>query len=346
VAVLERALADCGHLDSVTAKPPFPGASVEAASRSAALWGAIPGRLGSRGLSAELADLEEAADLVVLHPLAAYWWSPARDARPMVIDINDVVSQVLSQGLRYGAWPARPLKWARYFWCKRSERALIGQFRMAFVCSEADRQYFQLPRVEVVSNAYQVHPLMDVPRPPEAERDLLFVGSMFYPPNLEGVQWFVRQVLPLIRKQRPNVTFTVIGRSPTKLPPGWRWLNSEGIEFIGTVPEVAPYVRSARLEVCPLLRGTGTRVKILESLAFGTPVVSTRIGAFGLPMENSEGLIRSDSPQEFADACLKLLGDAGLRDVVGDSGRSSVRAQFSPQAVRAVVSGLIREVLG
>jgi glycosyltransferase involved in cell wall biosynthesis len=344
--VLEKALTDCGNLESVTAQPPFPGASVEAASLSAALWGAISGRVAPRRSSEELADLAAAADLVVLHPLAAYWWSPVRDARRMIIDINDVVSQVLLQGLRYGAWPKRPLKWARYVWCKQSERALIGQFRMAFVCSEADRRYFRLPRVEVVPNSYQAHPLMDAPRPPEAERDLLFVGSMFYPPNLEGVQWFVREVLPLIRKRDPNVTFTVIGRSPTDLPPSWRWLESEGIEFIGTVPDIAQYVRSARVEICPLLRGTGTRVKILESLAFGTPVVSTRIGAFGLPMEDSEGLIRSDSPAEFADACLKLLADAGLRHAVGDSGRSRVRAQFSPQAVRTLVSGLVREVLG
>jgi glycosyltransferase involved in cell wall biosynthesis len=346
LATLQGALASCGQLESVAAYRSIAAGSVEEAARSAALWGALRERRArGPGMTSDLAELAAGADVVFLDSLAAYWWSGISDSRRTIIDIADVVSQTLWQGLGYGSWPKRPLKWARFVWCKRSERALLNRFRMTLVCSQNDRAYLRLPRVEVVPNSYRAHPLMDAPRAGDAERDLLFVGSMFYKPNFEGVRWFVQQVLPLIRRQKANVRFTVIGRSPDKMPRDWQWLRSPHVEFIGTVPDVAPYVRSARLEVCPLLRGSGTRIKILESLAYGTPIVSTHIGAYGLPMREAEGLIRRDRPGEFADACLRLLHLAEHRSMIGDSGRSYVRQHFSPEAIRSRLSSLVGQVL-
>lgn len=109
-----------------------------------------------------------------------------------------------------------------------------------------------------------------------------FLGAMDWMPNIEGVLWFVREVLPLVRQRVPGTRFKIIGRNP---PPSIRALATaeSGIEVTGTVDDVQPHVHGCNLIVVPLLSGGGTRIKIFECMAMGVAVVSTTIGAEGLP---------------------------------------------------------------
>jgi glycosyltransferase involved in cell wall biosynthesis len=143
--------------------------------------------------------------------------------------------------------------------------------------------------------------------------DLLFTGSMDWMPNIDGVLWFVKDVLPSIRRRRPLCSFTIVGRQP---PAAIRMLESVDplIRVTGTVADVRPYLWSGRVSIVPLRVGSGTRLKIYESMAAGIPVVSTTIGAEGLNVSAPENIRIADTPSGFASACLELLEGRHVHD--------------------------------
>lgn len=170
-------------------------------------------------------------------------------------------------------------------------------------------------------------------KPPEAglQRDLVFVGSMDWMPNIDGMRWFLEEVFPLIRAKLPACSLAIVGRDP---PPS---ILSEAadphITVTGTVPDVRPFLWDSALSIVPLRVGGGTRLKIFESMAAGTPVVSTTIGAEGLPLRPGETIRIGDSARDFADQCLSLLGDRPARDKMAMDGLALIRAKFSWEQV-------------
>jgi polysaccharide biosynthesis protein PslH len=171
------------------------------------------------------------------------------------------------------------------------------------------------------------------PSMPEAKlaSDLLFTGSMDWMPNIDGVHWFVKEVLPLIRRSRPRCSFTIVGRLPVA---AIRKLESVDplIRVTGTVADVRPYLWDGRVSVVPLRVGSGTRLKIYEAMAAGIPVVSTTIGAEGLQVSSPENIRIADSPNDFASACLELLDDQPMHDNQASAAARLVRENFSWEA--------------
>jgi glycosyltransferase involved in cell wall biosynthesis len=147
-------------------------------------------------------------------------------------------------------------------------------------------------------------------RPPErtgrAAEGLVFVGSMDWMPNIDGILWFAREVLPQIRARRRDLPVVVVGRRP---PPVIRALADGDPYFhvAGTVPDVRPYLWNAAVSIVPLRIGGGTRLKIYEAMAAGRPVVSTAVGAVGLLVHPAQDILLADAPAAFAEACLSLL---------------------------------------
>ncbi len=176
-----------------------------------------------------------------------------------------------------------------------------------------------------VDAAYFSPPLMPEAKPAS---DLLFTGSMDWMPNIDGVHWFVQEVLPLIRRSRPRCTFTIVGRLPVA---AIRKLESDDplIRVTGTVADVRPYLWAGRVAVVPLRVGSGTRLKIYEAMAAGIPVVSTTIGAEGLHVSSPENIRIADSPNDFASACLELLEDSPMHDNQASAAARLVRENFS-----------------
>ena len=160
--------------------------------------------------------------------------------------------------------------------------------------------------------------------------DLVFVGSMDWLPNIDGVKWFAAEILPLIRARRPSCTVAIVGRQPG---PDIVSLSGGGIQVTGTVPDVRPYLWGANVSIVPLRIGGGTRLKIYESMAAGTAVVSTTVGAEGLDVRSPENILLADTPQAFADACLRLLDDAQERRRMAAAAHELVATQFSWDAV-------------
>lgn len=158
-------------------------------------------------------------------------------------------------------------------------------------------------------------------------RELLFVGSLDYMPNIQGLLWFTSTVLPLIWKARPGTTLDIVGKKPA--PEVLKLAENEPrIRVFGNVPDVRPYLWESKMSIVPLFAGSGTRLKIYEGMAAGVPVVSTRIGAEGLMYTDGETILIGDEADTFANQCLSLLDDDARRERLSHAAQSMVAEHF------------------
>jgi glycosyltransferase involved in cell wall biosynthesis len=193
------------------------------------------------------------------------------------------------------------------------------------------RNLFHVKQVSVVPTGVNLE-YFQRPDGAEIKADLVFVGSMDWMPNVDGVLWFVREVLPLIRRRRTGCSLTIAGRLP---PPEIRRLAEEdpGIRVTGTVPDIRPYVWESAASIVPLRIGGGTRLKIYESMAAGVPVISTTVGAEGLSVHPPEDILIADSAEAFAECALEVLGDAARRQQIATAAREMVASRYSWEQV-------------
>jgi sugar transferase (PEP-CTERM/EpsH1 system associated) len=214
---------------------------------------------------------------------------------------------------------------------KRFEARICQKFDRVLAVSEEDRaalleavsQPLDITVIPITVDTDEVKP---VTRSPDADH-ILYLGTMYWPPNIDGVYWFIREVLPLLLEKRPNLTFDVVGSRP---PQGLLDLSrpETGIHVTGYVKDIAPYLEKAGMMIVPLRAGGGMRVKILEALAYGLPVVSTTIGCEGIVVENGRHILIADSPAEFARVILQLLDNRSLADELGRNGRNLIETTY------------------
>ena len=191
---------------------------------------------------------------------------------------------------------------------ERTMRSRFGVECISSVPTGVDLPYFERP-----SGVVPAH-------------DLVFVGSMDWMPNIDGVRWFLDEVFPLIRSQKPDCRLAIVGRQP---PPSLAAEQSAHVTVTGTVPDVRPFLWQSPVSIVPLRIGGGTRLKIFEAMAAGTAVVSTTIGAEGLPVAHGETIRIGDSAQAFAAECLELLENREARERMAAAALGLLRAKFS-----------------
>lgn len=228
-----------------------------------------------------------------------------------------------------------------------------GQWRKAFAYERAAcRRFDQVIAVsredtETMKRDYGVERVSDVPtgvdteffRPGnETEREpnsLIFTGSMDWLPNEDAIQFFTREVLPLIKKSIPDVTLTVVGRNPF---PSLIELakRDPSIRVTGRVEDVRPFMEKAAAYIVPIRIGGGTRLKIYEAMAMEKPVISTTVGAEGLPVRDGHELLIADTPEAFAESVVRVLKDEKLARALSKRAAETVRAKFSWTKVAAV----------
>ena len=234
----------------------------------------------------------------------------------------------------------------------RYEIAAAGKFDAVFTCNEEERRLLESflqrgnggrPRIlsglrTAVEVAHYLFP--GGPRQPDS---LLFVGNFQHTPNVRGLEYFCREIFPLIRKRRPQTTLTVIGAHLTASLR--RMLEGDGISVVGQVADIREPLARHAVFVCPILSGAGVRVKILEAFASGIPVVSTTLGAEGLDAASGTHLLVADSPAEFARATLQLLEQPGQASAIALQARQLAENSYDWSVVGRKLDQVYRELV-
>jgi glycosyltransferase involved in cell wall biosynthesis len=232
------------------------------------------------------------------------------------------------------------MEWPRL---RRFEATALARFDHVVAVTPEDRQTLQSllaepgsspdppdPQFAVIPICVETAAARPVTSAPAAQ-DVLHLGTMFWPPNVEGVLWFARQVWPLVRQQVPGATFTIAGKNP---PPEVRALAgapASGITVTGYVADPQPYLQRAAAFIVPLHSASGMRVKIVDAWRWGLPVVSTSIGAEGIQYCDGENLLIADDPPAFALAVVRLLTDPDLNNQLRRNGRRWVETHYDWQ---------------
>ncbi len=209
------------------------------------------------------------------------------------------------------------------------------------VCNEDERRLLG-GRAFVTPNSYAS---VDSDRQRTGEPSpatLLFIGSLGYEPNLDGLLWFADQVLPRIRRHDPSVSLRVVGSGLTDQH---RLRSVDGIEVVGAVDDVGAELRRATGVVVPLRWGAGTRIKILEAFAHRVPVVSTSLGAEGLEVTSGRQLLLADDPEAFAEACSTVLAGGEAIAGVVDRAHETFASRYEEVAVSHRLVDRIRRLL-
>lgn len=255
---------------------------------------------------------------------------------PLVIDRSrvDLQFQLMEQRQLKLGWRNRLIRFENYFKLWFYERAIARRSSLQIVCGEDDRQFIhryidkRLP-VAVVINGTDVDYFCPNCIKEERAREptVVFCGAMDYSPNIDGIHWYFKRIHHRLRQQIPNVRVLVVGKNPG--PDVQRYNRMPEVTVTGSVRDVRPFYRSAWLQIAPLRIGGGTRLKIIESIAMGTPVVSTSVGAQGLGLCHDNEILIADSPSEFARQTARALGDAHLRKHLQRAGLEAVCSRLS-----------------
>jgi glycosyltransferase involved in cell wall biosynthesis len=163
---------------------------------------------------------------------------------------------------------------------------------------------------------------------PETPNSIVFTGSMDWLPNEDGILFFIKEILPLIRRKVPDVSLCVVGRKPSRRLQEAASSESK-VQLTDWVEDIRPYLAKAAVCIVSLRIGGGTRLKIFEAMSMGKAVISTSIGAEGLPVRDGEHLLLADSPAQFAESTVNLLGDAARRQQLGMAARDLVKENYS-----------------
>jgi glycosyltransferase involved in cell wall biosynthesis len=175
---------------------------------------------------------------------------------------------------------------------------------------------------------------------PKKAFNLVFTGSMDWMPNEDAILYFAEQILPRIAREFPSISVTVVGRNPTPKLAALAQANKR-IELTGRVDDVRPYIDRATVYVVPIRVGGGTRIKIYEAMGMGRAVVSTSVGAEGLPLRDGAEIILADEPELFADQVIRLIKSDQERSAIEDNARRAVVERFGWQkATNALVEAM------
>jgi glycosyltransferase involved in cell wall biosynthesis len=258
---------------------------------------------------------------------AAYGEQLAPVSARLVLDLHNIESALHRRCGQTEPWPTSLAHRVFARASGRLERRYLPRFSDLLVTSPAEealvREICPRARVIVYPNAL---PLLPCPAARE-RHTIVFSGNLEYHPNISAVRFFRREIWPRLRRRWPGLVWRVVGKNPQ----GVRGFTQgdDRIELSGPIDDAVGELATAKVAVAPLVAASGTRLKIMEAWAAARPVVSTPLGAEGLPVRHGENILLAESPAAFADAVSALLDSPALRRRLGRAGRELYEREFT-----------------
>jgi len=293
-------------------------------------------------LATEKYDAVHVCDII----LAQYFMRKHRDI-PLVIDRSrvDLQFQLMEHACMNFSSRTKLLRCEGYLKLWLFERAVARRAALEIVCGPDDETFVRryvsrkMP-VSVLVNGvdldYFQHDASNEPR--SIKPSLIFCGAMDYNPNIDALRWYFQEIHEPLQKQIPDLEILIVGKQPGDEAIAYG--KKPNVTVTGGVPDVRPFYRRAWLQIVPLRIGGGTRLKIVESLAMGTPVVSTSIGAQGLNLKHGHNILLADCAESFVRETARSLRDADLRSRLEYAGLETVRARFSWTTLGRELNGI------
>jgi glycosyltransferase involved in cell wall biosynthesis len=282
-------------------------------------------RFYSRTLAAEVeaAAATKSVDALVIEYLQMAPYGEGIKADRRLLDMHNIESSLVRTFSRVRGGLTGALARMEVALLRRQERRVMSAYDAVVVVSETDRARLPSGTADVLlcPNGCDDRPALPVAAEPVA----VFIALMGWTPNADAAAWLVTDVWPLVQATIPHARLQLIGRDPTS---SVRDLAGPGVEVTGTVPEVLPYLEKATVALAPLRMGGGSRLKVLEALSSGRPVVATSVGVEGLEDLIGRGVVVGDRPDELAQHIIELLADFGAAARLGSVGRDTVRQRY------------------
>lgn len=269
-----------------------------------------------------------------------------------IFDAHNATWTIFNRVEKNVPWYLRPMLSFETRRIKRYEGELVETFDRTLAVTQIDRQAFMdaalewekqhsagkrtskhgslQQRMQVIPITIDTTSLTPISRM-SGSRNLLTLGTLHYPPNADGIRWFIRDVFPLVQEQVPDVTLTIVGKNPPADFSASADRSGGSIRVTGYVPDLTPYLERAALMVIPVRTGGGMRVRILEAFARGIPVVTTTIGLEGIDAHPGQDVIVADTPKDFSTAVVELLKDQTTQSQLARNGRRLVEAVYDRQ---------------
>jgi glycosyltransferase involved in cell wall biosynthesis len=263
-----------------------------------------------------------------------------------IFDAHNAVWTIVDRMRQNAPWYLKPFAALESRKIKHYEATIVKDFDHILAVTEPDRQALleavaetsvvgapmDSSRITVVPIAVDTRQLQPAIRQADSN-NLLTLGTLHYPPNADGIRWFAREVFPLIRRQVPAVTLTIVGKNP---PADFLRLAQQypdAIRVTGYVPDLDQYMDQAALMVVAVRAGGGMRVRILEAFARAMPVVTTTVGLEGIEARPGEDVMVADTPAVFAQTVVELLRDRALQSQLAANGRRLAERSYDWQVV-------------
>lgn len=256
---------------------------------------------------------------------------------PRLLDEHNAVWTIVDRARKFAPFYLRPMLVREKEQLRKYEGQLCQQMKAVLTVSRNDANALadvgaDPNKIAVIPIAIDCAGLQLVPRRTGSAR-ILILTTLYYPPNAEGVRWFIRKVLPFIQKQIPEVHLTIVGARPPMDITNFARRNPQSVTVTGYVDDLKPYLDQASVMVVPVRIASGMRVRLLEAFARGIPVVTTSMGVEGIEAHHQEHLLIADEEIEFTEQTLRLLQDECLRERLATNARRLVEEKYDWRVV-------------
>lgn len=279
-------------------------------------------------------------DVVWVNLASMIQYLPKKFQGLKIYEGHDIDSQLYKEAFLKGVfWHLKLLhflEWIKYFFY---EKKYLKNFDRVFCISDTDKKILAtiIPdnKLTVLSPAIELkHRSISTPKEPNT---LLFVGTLFWYPNKDGITWFLREVFPLIKAKIPSIKLWIIG----KYSPNFKPVQMEGVKFLGFVDNIESYMNRAQVFIVPIRYGTGVRIKILEAMSWGIPVVTTSEGAIGLEVKDGRELLIAKNEKEFAEKISILTKDKQLKEKLLENSTKFLIKNYSKEKLLEVINRIL-----